>query len=343
MRRYLSTALTIGSAVAAVVLMLYFAGAFEAMVTWLGGLYGLSGIFPGEAVRIRWLEIPLIAVTAVGMAWWVIDVPRPFQKMLIALSGAVVLAGISPTIAFHGYLVDPFSSLAAALLSSVAAFAYAGTERGLRKRVLEEVLGQRVSSAVFHELLEGPRPPDFKGATREVTVLTCRLINYERLQAALDPSELVKLSNLFIRSASTFLLSRGGYLDESGPEAVRVSFGALTPSGNHAAEACRAALEWRGRLRNLSQECENPLVPVAPMRGGDQLGAHDGRRVWHAGVLMFSAGFGEVNDFVQASRSRKPPLRFGHSYRAGDLSPFEWRDGGPADGDGLRSRDEPDV
>jgi len=288
--------------------MLYFAGAFEAMVTWLGGLYGLSGIFPGEAVRIRWLEIPLIAVTAVGMAWWVIDVPRPFQKMLIALSGAVVLAGISPTIAFHGYLVDPFSSLAAALLSSVAAFAYAGTERGLRKRVLEEVLGQRVSSAVFHELLEGPRPPDFKGATREVTVLTCRLINYERLQAALDPSELVKLSNLFIRSASTFLLSRGGYLDESGPEAVRVSFGALTPSGNHAAEACRAALEWRGRLRNLSQECENRWFQSLQCGVGISSGRMTVGVYGTPGSYVFG-GIGEVNDFSR--RLALANLRYG--------------------------------
>jgi adenylate cyclase len=296
MRRYLLTALTIGSAVTVVVMTLYLVGAFEVMVTWLGNLYVSLGIFRGEMTRIKWLEIPLIATVAVGMAWWVIDVSRPCQKVLIALSGVFVLAGVSPTFAFYGFLVDPFSPLAAALLSSVAAFAYAGTERGLRKRVLEEVLGPRISNNTFDELLEASDSPDFKGAAREVTVLTCRIFNYDGLQNLLEPSELMKLSNLFIRSVSTFLLSRGGYLDESSPELVRVSFGMLKPADDHALQACGAALELRSRLRNLSQECETRWFQ--PLRCG--VGISSGRMT--VGVCgspghFFFCGIGEVTDY----------------------------------------------
>jgi class 3 adenylate cyclase len=296
MRRYLLTALTIGIAVTVVVLTLYFVGAFEAMVIWLGNFYVSLGVLPGEATRIQWLEIPLIAFVAVGMAWWLIDVSRPFQKVLIALSGAFVLAGVSPTFAFYGYLFDPFSPLAAALLSSIVAFAYAGTEKGLRKRVLEEVLGPRISSNTFDELLEAVDPPDFKGATRDVTVLTCRIFNYDGLQNLLEPSELMKLSNLFIRSASTFLLSRGGYLDESSPELVRVSFGMLRPVDDHALQACGAALELRSRLRNLSQECETRWFQ--PLQCG--VGISSGRMtvgVYGTPGHFFFSGIGEVTDY----------------------------------------------
>jgi len=307
-RRYLLTALTIGSAVIVVVLTLYLVGAFEAMVAWLGNLYVSLGLFSGEFVRIKWLEIPMIAVVAIGMAWWVIDVSRPFQKVLIASSGAFVLAGISPTFALYGYLVDPFAPLAAALLSSVAAFAYAGTERGLRKRVLEEVLGNRVSSFTFNELLEAADPPDFKGASRDVTVLTCRLFNYEDLQNLLEPSELMKVSNLFIRSVSTFLLSRGGYLDESSPELVRVSFGMLKPAEDHASQACRAALELRNRLRNLSQECETRWF--RPLSCG--VGISSGRMtvgVYGTPGHFFFSGIGEVTDYSR--RLALANLRYG--------------------------------
>lgn len=256
MRRYAIIALVLGSAVTVVVLSLYLLGVFDTMVARLGNFYGASGIASGELEPIRWPTIPLIGIAAVGMAWCVIDVSRPFQKILITLSGAVVVAGISPTLACYGYLVDPFAPLTAAVLSSVAAFAYAGTEQGGRKRILEDVLGPRVSGATFHEMLEAEEPPDFQGATREVTVLTCRLFNYEGLQDLLEPSELIRLSNLFLRSTTNFLLSRGGYLDESSPELLRVSFGMLRPTKNHAIQGCRAALELRGRLRALSQECE---------------------------------------------------------------------------------------
>lgn len=296
MRRYLITALSIGSAVTVVVLTLYFFGAFEAMVTWLGHLYESRGLFSGEVIRLKWLEIPLIALAAVGMAWCVIDVSRPAQKGLIALSGALVLAGISPTLALYDVLLDPFSILAAVLLSSAASLAYAGTERGLRKRVLEEVLGPRVSSRTFHALVEAPAPPDFTGATREVSVLTCRLFNYEGLQERMEASELMKLSNLFIRTASTYLLSRGGYLDESGPELVRVSFGMLTPAPDHAEQACHAALELRSRLRNLSRECETRWFQ--PLQCG--VGIASGRMtvgVYGSPGHHFFSGIGAVTDY----------------------------------------------
>lgn len=296
MRRYLVTALTIGSAVTVVVLTLYLVGAFEAMGIRLGNFYGVSGIYSGQLEWIKWLTIPLIAIAAIGMAWCVIDVSRPFQKILIALSGAVVIAGISPTLAFYGYLVDPFAPLAAAVLSSVAGFTYGRTEQGMRKRLLEDVLGPRISGPTFHALLEAPDPPDFKGATREVTVLTCRLFNYEGLQNLLEPADLMKLSNLFLRSASTFLLSRGGYLDESSPELIRVSFGMLRQAEDHASQGCRAALELRSRLRHLSQECETRWFQ--PLQCG--VGVSSGRMTVGVygmpGHFRFS-GIGQVTDY----------------------------------------------
>jgi len=258
MRRYLLTALAIGSAVTLVILILYFAGVFTPMVNWLGNVYVSRGFFGGEALtRIKWLEIPVIVAGALWVAWSVIDVSRPGQKITVALLIASVVFGLSPTFAFYGYLFDPFSSLAAVILAAVASLAYAGTERGMRKRVLEDVLGTRVSSRTFDELLEAPAHPDFRGANREVSVVTCRLLNHEELQESLEPPELMKMCNLFIRSASSFLMSKGAYLDESNPELVRVFFGMLGTTPDHAAQACGAALELRSRLRNLSLECES--------------------------------------------------------------------------------------
>lgn len=137
-------------------------------------------------------------------------------------------------------------------------FAFAGTERGMRKRVLEDVLGHRVSDRAFVPRFNASTPPDFQGIDREVTVLTCRFLNLHELQGTLQGAELIKISNLFTRSVSSFLATKGAYLsNETTPEFVEASFGLLQPQGNHAVAACRAALELRSRLRNLSQECES--------------------------------------------------------------------------------------
>ena len=169
----------------------------------------------------------------------------------------MVVFGVSPTLAGYNVFFEPFSSLTAVLLAAAGGFVFAGTEKGMRKRVLENVLGIRVTHATFDRLMDAEAPPDFGGAVREVTVLTCRLFNHGELREKLEPPELLKMSNLFLRSVSTFLMSRGAYLDESGPELVRVFFGMVEPADDHAEQACRSALELRARLKNLSQECES--------------------------------------------------------------------------------------
>ncbi|MDF1825696.1 MAG: adenylate/guanylate cyclase domain-containing protein [Verrucomicrobiales bacterium] len=257
MRRYVLTFLYIGGGVSALVLVLFFVGVFEPMTEWLRSKWVSQGLLvEDEMVRMKWIEGLVIISLAAGVSWCVIDVTNPSQKVLVIFCSVLLVLGFSPTLALHGVLFDPFSSLAAVALSAAASFVFAGTEKGMRKRVLETLIGRRVSHRTFNELLEADEPPDFGGVSREVTVVTCRLFNHEELQAKLKPSDLVKMSNLFLRSVSTFLTGRGAYLDESGPELVRGYFGMLKPSESHAFHACRAALELRSRLKNLSKECE---------------------------------------------------------------------------------------
>ncbi|MDA7922280.1 hypothetical protein N9B73_11030 [Verrucomicrobiales bacterium] len=257
MRRYVLTSLAIGCAVSVLVLTLLLVGAFESGAAWLEEFYVSRGFFDSdEYTRVRWLEIIVIAMGAVGVAWCVVDVSLPAQKILVALSILFVSLCVSPAMALYNVLFEPFSTMVSVFLAAGAGLVFAGTEKGMRKRVLEETLGDRVSREVFDGILAAPEPPDFAGSLREVTVLTCRLFNHSELRGKLEPTDLMGMNNLFIRSVSNFLKSRGGYLDESGPEMVRAFFGLHGAGEDHAVEACRAALELRSRLKNLSQECE---------------------------------------------------------------------------------------
>jgi len=257
MQRYVFTALSIGVGAALVVIIAISLGAFSATATWLENLYLSRGILKvAPAERHLWLEMVVALAIPVGLAWCVIDVSQVGQKVLVFGCAVLLVLGLSPTMALYGVLFEPFSSLGAGLLAAAGGFVFAGTERGMRKRVLQDVLGLRVSHGTFSQLLNAPEPPDFDGAVREVTVLTCRIFNHAELREKLEAAELMKMSNLFLRSVSTFLTSRGAYLDESGPELVRVFFGVLQPDGDHADKACQVALELRSRLKTLNQECE---------------------------------------------------------------------------------------
>lgn len=318
MRRYALIALAIGGGAVLVALLLEVLGAFDPLTTWLREWYLEKGLFPSaEPFSALWVDFIFLAVITMGVAWSIIDVSRVSLKILVLLCSLILVHGLSLTGALHGWFFEPFTTIAALILAAAAGFVFAGTETGMRKRVLEDVIGNRISQATFDELLDAPEPPDFGGAVHEVTVLTCRLFDHQELRDKLDPSELIQMSNLFLRSVSTFLASRGAYLDESGPELVRGYFGLLQSSETHAIDACRAALELRSRLRNLSQECEtrwfqSPKYGIGISTGPMTVGVYGSRE------HRFFSGIGSETDYSR--RLAHANHRYGSDILIGPLT-----------------------
>ncbi|MEM9283838.1 MAG: adenylate/guanylate cyclase domain-containing protein [Verrucomicrobiota bacterium] len=324
MQRYVLTALSMGVGAAAVVIVAIFLGAFSGMAGWLESFFLSRNFVSADSMnRLFWLELILVVVVSIGVSWCVIDVAQVGQKVLIACCCGVLTLGLAPTLALYGVVFDPLPALVGATIAAVGGFIFSGTERGMRKRVLQDLLGRRVSHQTFNALLSADHPPDFDGAVREVTVLTCRIFNHGELREKLEPSDLMKMSNLFLRSVSTFLTSRGAYLDESGAELVRVFFGMIQPSEDHAERACRAALELRSRLRNLNQECESrwfqPLLYGIGINSGPMTVGVYGSR----GHFYFS-GVGAVTEYSR--RLAQANSRYGSDLLVGAEAYHQLRD-----------------
>lgn len=252
----------VGALVSAAVLALHYFGFFGRLDNWLEGVYRSVGFFPIDATTLEsvgrvWFERSIIVVVALTTAWCVIDIPHIGNKLLVLLSIIGVTLGLSPTLALYGILFAPFSGVIAALLCGICGLIYAGTEHGMRKRVLQRVLGARVSTEKFAAMLNAKRPPRLEGGTREATVLTCRAFNHSQLREKMEATDLLAMTNMFLRNTADFLMSRGAYLDESSPDCVRVFFGLLQESPDHVERACMTAMELRTRLANLNDECEN--------------------------------------------------------------------------------------
>jgi class 3 adenylate cyclase len=131
---------------------------------------------------------------------------------------------------------------------------------------------------------------------REVTVVSCRVLNYPELGAELDAEEMEKLSSGFLKVVAEFLVTKGGYLDACNAEGVRVLFGFPMHDEQHAVHASRVALELRQRLVNLAQEIENrwhktPRLGVALASGEMTCGLFGYRD------FQFYSAVGESLDF----------------------------------------------
>ncbi len=257
MSRYLLFSLCIGVGAALLASVAHLVGAFSPFVESLQATYKAQGVFlDGEVSRLVWLEILVILIAAVGISWAVVDLPNLPQKALIVLCGILLVVSLSPVLALHNWMFEPYSSVLAILLAALGGFIFSNSTLGMRKQTLTALLGSRISHRQFYQLMEQKEEPALRSNRREITVLSCRFVNHGELAEKLSAEDLAAISNFFLRSVRSFLLQQGAYVDEAGPEMVRGCFGMMDEELEHGEAACRAALPLRARLKNLSRECE---------------------------------------------------------------------------------------
>jgi adenylate cyclase len=192
--------------------------------------------------------------------------------------------------------------------------------------VLGRLFGQRLSRANFAELVDSNFPLNFPGNEQSATALVCEVHNHVELLETLRPEDYVAMTNLYLRTASDYLVEAGGYLDECGGESLRVVFGAPLARADHAIAACKAALELTARIETLNKECDarwhqrldfrvgiNSGPMIAAAYGGSRLGSFSvagpavefARRLCAAGanygcrILVGPETYAEAGEFVE--------------------------------------------
>lgn len=181
------------------------------------------------------------------------------ETLFIALSAALLFLGGSLVASLYSTFLDPVPGILALILAIAAIVIFRQTLEGSRETVLRRLFGQRLRPEIFRRLAEGRLPVDFPGELHQASVLVCTIHNHVELMEVLRPADYVAMMNLYLRTASDFLVDVGGYLDECSGESIRVVFGAPLPvdgAPNHASKAGGAAIDLVSRLEELNRECD---------------------------------------------------------------------------------------
>jgi adenylate cyclase len=266
------------------------------------------------------------AIIGFACAWTTVDISRPAGKTAVAFSGMFLLLSSAIVVALYGVFFSPFQAVLAAFFSYVIGMFYGRSDSGARKRVLQRLFGNRISKPQFARLVDSNHPLSFPGTEQSATVVVCEVHNHVELLESLSPEDYVAMTNLYLKTASNYLVDAGGYLDECGGESLRVVFGAPITRADHAVAACRAALELAARVDTLNKECDarwhqrldfrvgiNSGAMIAAAYGGERLGSFSvagpavefARRLCAAGanygcrILVGPETYAEAHDFVE--------------------------------------------
>jgi adenylate cyclase len=249
--RYLKVTLLTGFFVALFVALLFWGGFFRQLDAALANFTAQS--LPATLQSA--VQYPLIIFFAFAMAWTTIDIPRFSLKAVVAVGALLQIVSLAWVLKQLDIFFSPFASLLAILLSCGVGLLYARSEAGSRKRVMRQILGDRVSTKTFYALLNSSAPLSLEGERRDVSVLVCEIFNHDDLEGGLSAPDYVAMTNSFRHNAADFLVERGGYLDECDGESLRVVFGAPLANTDHASAACEAALALTERLDEVNSEC----------------------------------------------------------------------------------------
>jgi adenylate cyclase len=134
------------------------------------------------------------------------------------------------------------------------------------------------AGAILRRWRRGSEPPSTVGETRELSFLTCRIRDFDRLVAAhaADPEGLCYL----VRRAATILAdtvrAHGGIVDREFAGGLSAFFGGLRESGEHAVKTCACALamvaaaeKWNSNAGGAAPLAINIGIETGPAILGD--------------------------------------------------------------------------
>jgi adenylate cyclase len=130
------------------------------------------------------------------------------------------------------------------------------------KRYLKRAFQHYVPRAVVDDLVADAGKLQLGGEKRELTVLFSDIRGFTTLSEAMAPEDLVKLMNEYFTVMTAKVFEHRGSLDKYIGDAIMAIFGAPVAEPQHAALACRSALDMVHALRALQQSLRERRLPA---------------------------------------------------------------------------------
>jgi adenylate cyclase len=129
------------------------------------------------------------------------------------------------------------------------------------KRYLKRAFQHYVPPAVVEDLVADAGKLQLGGEKRELTVLFSDIRGFTSLSEAMAPEDLVKLMNEYFTVMTDKVFEHRGSLDKYIGDAIMAIFGAPLAEPQHAALACRTALDMAAALRALRDNWRARGIP----------------------------------------------------------------------------------
>ncbi len=211
----------------------------------------LTGDFVQKTSSLQSFLIYAMAGIIVGI---IIIFLSPLWSIIVVLVLSVIDIFIAYNLHWEGNLWMPVINPMITLLvtfSLIYIYKYNTEEKG--KRFIKETFSHFVTHSVVEELLANPEKIKLGGERKNCTVMFSDVAGFTTISEQLTPEALVKLLNDYLTEMTNIIFKYDGMLDKYEGDAIMAVFGAPLEHGNHAVQACAAALMMQTQLIKLRE------------------------------------------------------------------------------------------
>ncbi|MGI9336023.1 MAG: CHASE2 domain-containing protein [Gammaproteobacteria bacterium] len=223
-------------------------------------------------VHPAWTAVVMLVIAVVGSL--ALTGMNPWISALAALLTLLAYAGIAQLVFTRANLVAHVVPVLAGVTLMYGATLLARLLSEYReRRWIHATFGQYLSPKVI-SMLESQKDEAVIGADQRVmTVLFSDVVGFTSLSEQLEPKALVSLLNDYLSEMSSIVLRHDGVIDKFMGDGLMAFWNAPFDQPDHAARACRTALEQLRRLDRMREQWVAGGLPAVNVR----IGIHTGR------------------------------------------------------------------
>ncbi|RKX76666.1 MAG: adenylate/guanylate cyclase domain-containing protein [Spirochaetes bacterium] len=212
---------------------------------------------------LPWWYSAIFALFFTLLTFLIIRNLNPLPSILIGLGFIAALFGGS--IAFFlatGIYFPILTPLLSVVVTFLAMTIIKFLSTAKEKTYIRNAFSHYLSADVISELLENPDKLTLGGEKKHITAVFTDVKGFSTISEALDPTDLVKLLNIYLTEMSDTILDIQGTIDKYEGDAIIAFFGAPIDFEDHARRACLAAIRMKKKEALLNQRIiEEKLSP----------------------------------------------------------------------------------
>ncbi len=213
----------------------------------------LDGHFIKRGLRENLIDIAFILVFSLGAGILLTIVPPARATFALVASLGIYLWLAHYLFAHFHVWIAAFLPTATLTLNYGGIVSYRFFFEEREKKKVRGAFGQYVAPGVINQLMEHPEQLRLGGEERELTAMFTDIRGFTTISEGLSPEALVDLLNEYLSEMTEIIFHEWGTLDKYIGDAIMAFWGAPFPQRDHAARACRAALEMLAGLRRLQE------------------------------------------------------------------------------------------